>query len=292
MRWKNLQEFKVIAELENVTHASDMLHIAQPALTRSVRALEEELGAPLFLRKGKNIEINENGRIVLEYIDQIEDCMKQMKQDLRDQNFGARAVVRLLNQSAMENLDELIIAFHQSYPDIRLEVCSNDLPYPSHTFPCDFIINGPMRLTDPTLYSALLLTEDLRLAVSSNSALACRDSICLSEVASENWILTQYGSDLRQRIDSYLLQAGFSPASIFVSDDYVSIRSFIKSGYGVSLVPLHSWGYENEPGIRLLPIQDVSCRRSLLLSWQKEPLSPEAEAFRDFILAFYHELWM
>ena len=61
MELRHLIYFKKVAELQHITKAADELLIAQPALSKVIRQLEEELNAPLFDRKGKNIILNANG---------------------------------------------------------------------------------------------------------------------------------------------------------------------------------------------------------------------------------------
>ena len=69
MEWHQLEYFKVVAQMQHVTHAAEELSISQPALSRSIAKLEEELGFPLFDRSGKGIVLNRYGQIFLQYVE-------------------------------------------------------------------------------------------------------------------------------------------------------------------------------------------------------------------------------
>src|SRR3954470_3517475 len=66
MELRHLRYFVAVAEAENVTRASAKLRVAQPAISRQVRDLEEELGVPLFERSAKSLRLTDPGRIFLE----------------------------------------------------------------------------------------------------------------------------------------------------------------------------------------------------------------------------------
>ena len=72
MNLQQLEYFRVVATLEHITKAANVLHIAQPALSKIIKTLERELGLQLFDRVGKNIVLNENGKILLKYARQVE----------------------------------------------------------------------------------------------------------------------------------------------------------------------------------------------------------------------------
>lgn len=65
MNYQHLEYFLKAAEYQHYTRAAEHLHITQPALTKAILGIEEEIGAPLFMKRGRNIELTKYGKIFL-----------------------------------------------------------------------------------------------------------------------------------------------------------------------------------------------------------------------------------
>ena len=79
MLLSQLNYFRVAARQEHISRAAEELHIAQPALSVTIRKIEEELGVPLFERNGRHIELNENGKALFMYVDYIFEQLTEME---------------------------------------------------------------------------------------------------------------------------------------------------------------------------------------------------------------------
>lgn len=75
MNSNQLLHFKTIAECGNITKAAELLYISQPALSTSLRKLEEEVSRPLFIREGRNLLLTESGRVLLHYAKIVDDAI-------------------------------------------------------------------------------------------------------------------------------------------------------------------------------------------------------------------------
>ena len=82
MEMQQLQNFYVIAQCESLTKAAQKLHTSQPSLSRSLHSLENELGAPLFDRVGRNIVLNDAGRFALSKVIDDLDTAEYFKIDI------------------------------------------------------------------------------------------------------------------------------------------------------------------------------------------------------------------
>ena len=85
LEWHQLQYFKAVAELQHMTKAAQVLSLSQPALSRSIAKLEEELGVPLFERKGKTLRLNRYGKLFLKSVDRATQAIEEGKQLILDQ---------------------------------------------------------------------------------------------------------------------------------------------------------------------------------------------------------------
>lgn len=73
--------FQKVAELEHLTKAAEALHIAQPALSRTIRSMEEELDVSLFTHQGRNIHLTRDGHILLKYTNKILGSLDDLRQE-------------------------------------------------------------------------------------------------------------------------------------------------------------------------------------------------------------------
>jgi len=117
-----LIQFQAVAELEHMTRAAERLNLAQPALSRTIQNLENELGAPLFDRTGRRMRLNENGRILLRYSRQILSSIQDAKNEIAAQKSDAATNIRLCVHSATALLPQLLLDFHKVRPDIHFEI--------------------------------------------------------------------------------------------------------------------------------------------------------------------------
>lgn len=83
-----LTYFKKVAELQHMTRAAQELRVAQPALSRTISGLEQELGVKLFERKGKSIALNQYGTILLRHTQRIIQEMAEIERDLSEAKGG------------------------------------------------------------------------------------------------------------------------------------------------------------------------------------------------------------
>ena len=77
MLLSQLNYFRVVARHEHISHAAEELRVAQPALSATISKIEKELGVPLFNRTGRNIELNDAGRRLLDHADYMFDKLKK-----------------------------------------------------------------------------------------------------------------------------------------------------------------------------------------------------------------------
>ena len=80
----SLRYFKAVAETQNMSKAAKNLFVSQSALSKSIRTLENELGGSLFQRTGKNLVLNDGGRILLRYANEILNQYSLMETELSD----------------------------------------------------------------------------------------------------------------------------------------------------------------------------------------------------------------
>src|SRR5689334_24998246 len=95
MDLRDLRYFETIADLQHVGRAADRLHRTQPALTSSIRRLEEDCGAPLFERAGRGIRLTAAGRVLLKWAQRVRFDMEDARREIAAMGSGLSGHVRV-----------------------------------------------------------------------------------------------------------------------------------------------------------------------------------------------------
>ena len=268
MEIKYLRYFKKIAELENMTRASEALLVSQPALSKTISILEKELEVKLFDRVGKNIILNENGRILLKYTNQIVNSLEEVKTELSDFNKKQERTVTIAMHAASKLLPAILSGFKKQYPSIKFAILQHEDKI-QEEMNCDLIIYSTKNIVNAKNV-ILLLEEEILLAVPNEHPLAERKKICLEEVASEPFISLRKGKELSDITTSFCHSAGFEPNIILQSDDPATIRGLISVGLGIAFLPAITWKGVADSNMKLLSISNITCNRYINISWKEE----------------------
>ena len=109
MEMQQLQNFYVIAQCESLTKAAQRLHTSQPSLSRSLHSLEDELGAPLFDRVGRNIVLNDTGRFALTKVLNVLNSAESIKLDVSEFIQSKNFSVDIYSPVPMGCFEEIIL---------------------------------------------------------------------------------------------------------------------------------------------------------------------------------------
>ena len=126
-----LKYFLVTAEYEHMTKAAYSLHIAQPALSQSIKHLEEELGVSLFERKNRSIRLNDSGKLLQSELLPIINALDSLPERLKEIDKQAAHTIQLNIISASVLITQAIISFKKLYPEaiFRLLQDANETEY-------------------------------------------------------------------------------------------------------------------------------------------------------------------
>lgn len=123
-----LKYFLIVAREENITKAAEILHISQPALSRQLMQLEEELGAKLFIRGKRNITLTDEGVYLRQKAQEIIDLTEKTEQEFANGITSLSGVISIgMGETAASSyLADLIYEFREEYPDVRFEIISGN----------------------------------------------------------------------------------------------------------------------------------------------------------------------
>lgn len=245
MDLRHLRYFLAVADSGSVAAAARQLHIVQPALSRQIRDLEEELGAPLFSRSAKGVELTAAGaQFALDARRLLIDMESARQRALRVAH-GQTGSLRIgvsPNYSWHPTILSRIYAFRHAYPDIELRIEPMLAARQMQAMTEGKLDGGFMGWRDvgDTRYDATTIFRcGLRLAVPQRTTPQFEIPARLAELADAPCIW--FDRDTAPAFYDFLIRqcqvAGFSPNIVQIGGDIVTILGLVAAGIGYSIVP-------------------------------------------------------
>lgn len=281
MDFKRLANFVRIAELGSVSRAADRLRVAQPALSRQLKLLEEEIGVPLFARHRRGLTLTEAGeelraRLVgpLRQIEQVFEDVRALPQAMGGNiAFGMPPTVSYVLAGALARS----VAEHA--PNVSLRVVEG---YGAHLI--DWLQRGEIDAallygpaSDFQLKAEPLLIEEIRLVGPPESDLDIATPVAFEVVAKLPLVLPSHPNGLRVLADHAAAKARTSLDVRFQADSFVLMKELVESGLGYALLPLSAFSREAAAGrLRHAPIEKPKVTRQLVFATQPGNVSTRA----------------
>lgn len=282
MELQQLQYFLVAAQYEHITKAANSLHIAQPALSQSIKRLEAELGVKLFDRKKGGISLSASGKLLVEELKPVMKSLDSLPKKLQDTAKKQNQTIHLNVLAASILVTNCIIAYKIKHPEVHFQFVQSQ-----SAMDYDLCITAALPRRNPAA-NQVILEEKFFLAVPANSPYANYDEIELKEVAGEGFILMTDTRPIRAICDQFCLEAGFTPDIVFESMNFEAVRSLISAGMGVGFWPEYSWeNAELSTNVVLLPIKSPECKRDIIITYNEDfSGNPIVKEFHDFLIDF------
>ena len=282
MDLNRLRYFLAVAESEHVTRAAQQLSIAQPALTRALHRLEDELGVKLFVREGRNIRLTPEGirlrdrcRAPLAELDEAEQAIRAFSET-------ERSTVSVCVRSASVVMIDAIAAYSADHPDTLFTVTHEDKPGL-----VDVIVDSrPWSLHVQPEGFVERIGVALPLAAVPESR-----TIALADLRSAGFIAFAGSRGMRPQCDRLCEAHGFAVRTVFESDNPSVVRKMICLGLGVGFWPEYSWG-PLDAGSIWVPLAEDDFRREVTVNITPRGMEkPRARDFKRFLIGFFAEVW-
>ncbi|MFC4058333.1 LysR family transcriptional regulator [Planomonospora corallina] len=293
MQLQQLAYFVAVAEARHFTQAAERMRVAQPSLSKQIKALEAELGAPLLSRARGNVTLTAAGEALLPLARRMIADAETARREIGELAGLRRGRVRLgATPSLCAGLmADALARFHRAYPGIELlveEGGSRDLVRALARGQLDLaLIILPLQSDDPSLVTEEILRENLVVAAPSATR-SRRPYVRIEELRGRPMVMFRRGYDLREATLSACRQAGFEPRFAVEGGEMDAVLRFVEAGLGVALVP--SMVLDGRPGLAGTPLAPPGLRRTIALAHRKdvEP-TRAAQAFRATLLFFLAE---
>ncbi len=291
MELRHLRYFIAVAEELHFGRAAELLGISQPPLSQQIQALEQELGARLFERTNRRVELSEAGRLFLEEARLVLAQVDKAADVARRAQLGELGELKIgFTSSAPFNstIPQAIFAFRQAFPAVHLNLREMSSKSVADGLMDESIEVGLMRpLSLPEALSVVeLMREPLVAVLSAKHPLAAGSEagIHLSELALEPFVFfpRSYGSGLYAQLLTLARQAGFSPHFAQEAGEAMTIIGLVAAGLGVSVLPA-SYQRIRIEGVVYRPLLDPDAESAVWLVQRKDQKSPMAKAFIELL---------
>ena len=292
MTFQQLAYFLAVAEVRSFTRAAEAVGVAQPTLSRQLKALERELGAPLVDRGSRD------GPVLTPAGEALLPLARRMLADADSARTAVAEIVGLrsgrLRVGATPSLcigvlADVLRVFHERYPDIRLELSeggSQPLVRSLVRGELDVaMVIVPPSGVDPTLHTTPLLRERLSVASpTSGRAPSHRGSLSVRDLARRPLVVPRQGYDVRAATLSAFAEAGVTPQFAVEGGEMDAVLRLVEAGTGVAVVP--DLVFTNRPRLRRTVLTPPLYRTVALARRADLIPTPAVSAFRSTLLSF------
>ncbi|MCA1326709.1 LysR family transcriptional regulator [Herbaspirillum sp. alder98] len=243
MELRHLRYFNAVASTLSFSRAAEMLHIAQPPLSRQIRQLEEMVGAVLIDRESRPIALTMAGRFFYEQTVQLLARLDQIEDGTRRIAAGANQWFNVgFVPSAMYGmLPELIKRFRLDRPDIEIgfsELVTMEQVEALKSGRID-VGFGRLPISDPDIACVTLIEEPLMAVFPLGHALLKKSSVSLAQLAGERFILypARPRPSYADQVLDIFAQRGLHPNIVKEANEMQTAIGLVAAGVGVALVP-------------------------------------------------------
>lgn len=290
MEVRQLQIFRSLAEELNFTRTAEKVHTVQSNVTAQIKALEEELGVPLFDRLGKRVTLTDAGRRFLPFAEQALQAMEQGQQAIESGAEPSGPLRIAAPESVLTyRLPPVLRAFRKRFPHVELSF----RPYSDATL-CSMLENGKFDMaiqmsdtvSDATFKSMRLWTERIFLLGDVGHPLAKGRTVRPADLAGQMLLLTESGCGYREKLDRVLALQNIRAGNITEFSSVEAIKQCVIAGMGLGLLPAIVVSRElQQHQFKTLAWAGPSLDIATHLIWHKDKwVSPAMAAFQELMI--------
>lgn len=241
----NFELYKVfyyVAKTKNITKASEILLISQPAITQTIKKLESELNVTLFYRTSRGMELTSVGDELFENIKNSIECLNNCKRLLNEFDSDEIKTIRigggttLLKNNALEGFK----IFKEKYPNIKIEIIrgiTSELLNKLHDNILDLVLfNMPVQIDENLDYKIIETTQDVFVANSNFYSDLKGKKISITDLTNLPLVLQSDVSSSRKFLNSICKKNKMVLNDSYELESYDLVLSFVKAGLGIGFI--------------------------------------------------------
>jgi DNA-binding transcriptional LysR family regulator len=285
---RHIKYFIALAEELHFRRTAELLNVPQPALSRVIKHLENEIGVLLFERTNRSVKLTEAGQVFLDGCKGLINTMEAAIENTRRVSCGELGTLRIgyTDFAIAGVLPQLLKQFRQTHPGIVLQpshgVTTNQLTMLTKGQLDLGFITGKVEL--PGFNSCPVQKESFTCLVYETHPLAKRKSIKLAELAGEDFILGPV-KDWQYFYDYFIplcKKSGFTPNIVQEAFNSAGILGLVACGMGVTVLTENTYYYASK-GIVSLELEDITEQLITYAIWQPASSSGPKNTFIKYL---------
>lgn len=292
MEIEYIREFVVLAETKNFNETAERLFTTQSTISKHLKQVEAELGAPLFTRTSRRVQLNQAGEIFLPYARKILDLQYQYTTDLSNHLQGSASTLTIASIPVMAQygITDIIARFNQENKKIHLKILETEA---AELLPllCDgscelaFTREEPGGREESGGFAQIPYYTDRLVALFPPShPLAGSGSLSLAQLSQEPLLFIKEKTFLYDLCVSACEQAGFHPNVVFSSHRIENIVDLVEKGMGIALLMERQAAGRQDGNFSMAAIEPAVISRISLVYMKNRPLSPAAQHFLRYVI--------
>ena len=297
MELRTLRSFIAVAKLKSFSAAARELHIVQPAISRQIASLEEELGVSLFWRNTREVKITAAGEVLLVEAHAMIALEGRAKEYTQRAARGQAGNLRIgyISSACSGFIPTLVRAYAQRYPHVAISLQDLTVEQQLDAFDKDSIDVGFSRPLPDTsrhgLAAELIYMDTLAVVLSKEHRLAYRKALALHELAAEPFVLFERSeaAGLFDQIIGACQREHFSPHIVSQPVLMQTLLTEVASGLGVAVAPRCITSL-NRTGCVFIPIKRQKLLMPIELHYPDTEPRPTVAAFVELTRNLKHEI--
>jgi DNA-binding transcriptional LysR family regulator len=268
-----LRYFQTVAKTLHFRRAATLLNVSQPPLSKSIKTLEDELGAQLFLRSKRRVELTPAGEVLLKRCERIFQELEDAKTEVKRYSRGEKGTIRIgcEDGTTFSVLPPVLQTFKRRYPAISCSVVTQSVAQQVTGLSTGDLDAGivPLPIDHPDLELIKLQSCSLVAAFAEHLPLAATGDLRLKDLRYQPVVaLPENEENLYSCILPYLKKRRILVKLIPGAFDISTLLPMAASGLGIALIP-HSYSECGPRGLVYRKIVDSTLELSVGLAWKK-----------------------
>lgn len=285
MELRQLRYLLALADERHFTRAAARANVAQPALSRQIRRLEDELGVPLVDRTTRRVTLTPAGQDLVDRarcaLAELDDARAVLKQAAG--LLSGRLAIGVTQTPGPIDVPSVLARFHGRHPEIELSVhedLSVSLAEQLRRDEIDVgIITNIPDAQRRQLQMRSLASERLMLIVDAEHRFARRATASVAELRDERLVMFPPGATIRALVEDAARDAGVTLRVAFETNAVARARALVAHGLGVGVMPESDVGLAG-PAVAAIPLARPQLTHEVFLAWRAaRNLAPAAAAF-------------